>query len=270
MTRIKKPISTHQTGMSVIGKIKVGMKKPGSNYPMSLDYFRFTSPTKDYEKRALEMYGKPNSLRVTFMSDNDENNCCQRMELRDNGGRLVAHTDLETIYVSKPEGFLPIPPSTVALKGGFQKCIELYEKSYKSKFIEVLYLRVVLLDFPVFGQWEIYTKGKASTIKNIIGNYDTTKGLAGRVKGIPFNLTVTKVKSNRDLGKTKNGQPIVRHYPVIGLHPDLGVEAQEQIMQLGSSLRGLITNNKIEKLTTGDTKAIEAPKAKVYTEYEEL
>lgn len=280
MSRIKKPISQHQgSQISIIGKIKVGMKKPGSNYPTSLDYFRFTSPTKNYVDRAEAMYGQPNTLRVTFMTNDDNNNCCQRYELRDNGGRLIAYTDLEEMMVSRPKGFEAVGKERIELGGGIEKAMEAMEqkysgvfngKEYKAKFIEILYLRVVLVDFPVLGQWEIYTKGSKSTIKNIIGTYDSTKQFAGRVRGIPFNLTVTKVKSNRHLGTTSGGKPIVRYYPVISLHPDLGVKAQEQVRQLGEQVQGFISQAKIQQLAIEAPKTHNNPKAKIYTEYEDV
>jgi hypothetical protein len=263
---------SHFQGVNTIGKIKVGMKHPQKGYPMALDYFRFTSPTQRYAERALEIYGQTNELKVTFLSNDDENNCNQRLELRDTGGSLVAYTDLEKLFVSKEEGFLQVSPDRIAKGGGIETCMEKLEEQHGTKFFECLYLRVVLLGFPIVGQWEIYTKGSKSSIESIINTYDMTKQLAGRVLGMPFNLIVKKVKSNRNLGKDNRGRKKVRHYPVIALHPDLSIETQEEVKFLGSQLSGLITTNKIQKLSAGDYQQIEAPKKtkEEYTEYEEV
>jgi hypothetical protein len=265
-----------KTGLNIIGKLKVGKKHPEKGYPMSLDYFRFTSTTKKYEQMATEQFPKSSDLKVTFASNDDNFNTVQRLELRDSGGRLAAYTDLVQLFTSQTDGFLAVEDARIQKAGGIEKAMEAMENKYstakyKAKFVEVCYLRVMLLDFPVMGVWEIYTKGKNSSIKSILNAYDFVKENAGRVMGVPFRLTVTKVKSNRAIGKDKNGREIVRQYPVIALHPDLTIEAQEQVLALGDQLKGLVTPAKIEKV-----KAIEAPKTnkKVeeaeYADYEEM
>lgn len=248
-------------GLNTIGKIKVGEKHPQKGYPMSLDYFRFTSPTKAYVDKAEELFGKTNELKVTFASDDDNNNCAQRLELRDGSGSLVAYTDLETIYLSQPSGFEAVTSDVIAKMGGIDSAIQRLEKKYGASFTEVLYLRVVLLGYPVMGQWELYTKGSKSSIEAIINAYDFCKENAGRVMGMPFRLTVAKVKSNRLI--EVNGKKQARNYPVIALHTDLSPEMQEQILALGDQIRGLVTTSKIAALASGasddSVKALSAP-----------
>lgn len=277
MSRIKRQKQKRtRNGVNTIGKIKVGMKHPEKGYPIALDYFRFTSPTKRYVDRALELYGQANELKVTFLSNDDDNNCNQRLELRDTGGNLVAYTDLEKLFVSKEEGFLQVAQERIDKGGGIEICMKKLENQHGTKFFECLYLRVVLLGFPIVGQWEIYTKGSKSSIESIINTYDMTKKLAGRVLGMPFNLIVNKVKSNRDLGKDNRGRKKVRFYPVIALHPDMSIETQEEVKFLGNQLSGLITTDKIQKLSAapeGNYKQIDTPnnsKKEEYTEYEEV
>ena len=137
MSRIKR--EKVNRGINIIGKIKVGMKHPEKGYPMSLDYFRFTSRTKGYADKALELFGKTNNLRVTFMKDDEKNNCDQRMELRTAGGNLVAYTDLERLFISKEDGMLEIDKSVIEEKGGIKTVMKKLEArhttpKYKAKF----------------------------------------------------------------------------------------------------------------------------------------
>lgn len=270
MSRIKRD-KTPTIG--IIGKIKIG-KKTDKGRPISLDYFRFTDPFGGrYSKMAEQQYGQPKQLQVTFASDDFNQNCIERMELRNNGGQLVAYTDLETLWTSQKDGFEPISKERIKKAGGIKPCMEALEKkytksNYDAKFFECLYLRVVLLGFPVIGQWEIYTKAAKSSIKQIVDTYDMVLQQAGRIAWIPFTLSVQKVKANREIP----GESYKRSYSVISLHPDLSVEMQEALLQFGDDIKGLVTADKIKVLTGGNN--TESPKELTvkseYSEYEEV
>ena len=242
---------------------------------MALDYFRFTSNTASFVKQAEEMFGKSNELKITFLSNDDNINCIQRYELRD-GANLVAYTDLENLWTSETQGFVPVEQSRIAKAGGIDACMKALEEKHKAAFYEMCTLRFVLMGFPVVGVWELTTKGKKSSVTNIINAYDFVKASAGRVFGMPFRLTVAKVKSNRYLKKA-NGQKEIRQYPVVSLLPDISPEMQEQVPELGAKLSGLITTTKIERIAeaaTDNVPALAAPNTpngeSQYTKYEEV
>lgn len=272
MSRIKRD-KTPTIG--IIGKIKIGKKvlnKKGKEVPTSLDYFRFTDPFGGrYSKMAEEQYGQPKQLQVTFASDDFNQNCIERLELRNNGGQLVAYTDLETLWTSQKDGFEPISKQRIEAAGGIKACMEALEKkytksNYQAKFFECLYLRVILLGFPVIGQWEIYTKAAKSSIKQIVDTYDMVLQQAGRIAWIPFTLSVQKVKSNREVP----GEAYKRSYSVISLHPDLSVEMQEALLQFGNDIKGLVTADKIKGLANGKDKPKELPVNSEYADFEEV
>ena len=82
--------------MPIIGKIKIGMKNE-KGLPTSLDYFRATGM---YAPIFHNHFGdKPNKLTIIFPSNNVEDICNQRMELRDSKGRLFATSDGEMFSV---------------------------------------------------------------------------------------------------------------------------------------------------------------------------
>lgn len=274
MSRIKRD---RTPTIGIIGKIKIGKKTrnaKGKEVPTSLDYFRFTDPFGGrYATMAEEQFGQPKQLQVTFASDDFNQNCIERMELRNSSGQLVAYTDLETLWTSQKDGFEPIAKRRIEAAGGMKACMEALEKkytksNYEAKFFECLYLRVVLLGFRVIGQWEIYTKAAKSSIKQIVDTYDMVLQQAGRIAWIPFTLSVQKVKANREIP----GESYKRSYSVISLHPDLSVEMQETLLQFGNDIKGLVTVDKINGLTnqTNAKKPKELPVNSEYAEYEEV
>lgn len=241
--RIKREVDSHKIG--IIGKIKIG-EKSVKGYPKALDYFRFKSQFPRYEEQAREIYGKtPKQLKVTFASDDPNENCIQRMELRDSSGKLAAYTDLQTLWVANTAGYDKVSDERIEKGGGIEACMKALEKKYKGEFFECLYLRVMLLGFPVIGQWEIYTKGSKTSIQNIIDVYDMVQKNAGRVQFVPFTINVDLVKSNRT--------GVNRKYPVISLFADLSIQLQEAVKTLGNNLQGLVTEDKVNRLQAPDT-----------------
>lgn len=273
MSRIKKD---RTPTLGIIGKIKIG-EKNAKGLPTSLDYFRFTDPFGGRNaKMAEEQFGKPKQLQVMFASNDFNQNCIERLELRNNRGQLIAYTDLETLYMSGKEGFEPLDSGAIEKRGGIKVCMEALEKkytlpNYKAKFYECLYLRVVLIDFPVIGQWEIFTKASKSSIKQIVDTYDMVLAQAGRIAWIPFTLSVQKVQSNREIP----GENYKRSYSVISLHPDLSVKMQEALLQFGDNIKGLVTADKIKGLSIGNNanaadSTRELAQRNEFVEYEEV
>ena len=75
--------------MPIIGKIKVGRKNE-KGFPESLDYFVGTG---NYERYFIDAFGeKPSSIEIMFLSNNFEESCNERYELRQ-GAKLYAYGD---------------------------------------------------------------------------------------------------------------------------------------------------------------------------------
>lgn len=224
--------------LGILGKVKIGDKaknQNGKEYPVSLDYFRFTSNEEMRIKRMAEMFGeKPTKLPITFHAD-DANVCCvQRYEIRDSGGKLVAYGDGVNFWESHKDGFIQKPTMTVQQGEAYMKQVA---GNTKAEWQETLTLRFMVLQYPELGLWEFSTKGKDTSIGQIISAFDTVMERAGRVKGIPFWLTVEKHKSNRANAN--------RQYPVANLVCDLSPEMVETVYSLGDNIRGLITPEKL-------------------------
>jgi hypothetical protein len=266
MSRIKKDRTPE---LGIIGKIKIGEKVingKGKEVPTSLDYFRFTDPTGGrYSKLAEDTFGKPKHLQVMFASNNLNHNCIERLELRNAKGQLVAYTDLETLFVSQTNGFEAVSSERINAAGGIEACMKALENKYNTKFYECLTLRVMLLGFPVLGQWEIFTKASKSSIKQIIDTYDMVMKQSGRIAWIPFTLSVQKVVSNREIP----GENYKRSYSVINLHPDLSVEMQEMLLQFGDDIKGLVTPEKIKGLTSRNNQGLASGEVQT-SDYEEI
>lgn len=243
--RIVKPIANEAPsingGFPVIGKIKVGMK--GANgYPTSLDYFKADGK---YESLFRQAYGaKPNSITAVFMSDDISQVCNMRYELRDRAGALFGEGDGENfkIYNSQKGEYVNLSLSDypdllvqALIKSGSQ-----------NGWSVVLTLRFILPEIKgVFGLWALTTKGEASSIPSIVGAFDSVQEHAGTVVGVPFDLQVEKVKSQKPDSKAK--------FPVIRLIPNIGEgnmrKLKEYTMQ-GADLKsiGMLTDEKINTL----------------------
>jgi len=107
-------------------------------------------------------------------------------------------------------------------------------------------MRVLLPEIKgVFGLWKINTKAEASSIPEIVKTFDHVQEMAGTIVGVPFDLQVEKVKSNKP-GK-KNTFPVMRLVPNI---------SQSNILKLrefkdqGVDLRqlGMLTDDRINEI----------------------
>jgi len=241
--------------LPVIGKVKTGEKKMGANnreYPSSLDYFRFTGKYAEDVVKALGN-DKPNKIGIYFADDDVKKVCDERFEARDDRGVVVLEGDGET--------FRAYDPATQKFIEGIDKThplIALHRKNIK----HVLTIRFLISGFKgVLGQWELTTRGSRTSIDRIINPFDAMLELTGRVKGIPFDLTVEMVKSKGPDGKTKQ-------FPVISLIPNLSAESVEALGQNIGEIRNglsLLTDEKISKQLGQSVKALDAAPATAET-----
>ncbi len=211
--------------LSKAGSVRTGTKavnQNGHEYPVSTDYFVITSKSK-FDAFVRAKYGeKPTQLPILFYSD-DFNDCCsERLEIRDKSGRLFAFGDGETfgVYSEKTKDFIRI---TTEKRPNIMDEVRAYlcenvtnEQAKSIKWTQILTLRFIIKDIPIIGYWELTTKGLKTSIPNLRDRFDQCLELFGTVRWFPFLLTVTKVKSN------KPGDS--RQYPITDLIPALSIE----------------------------------------------
>ena len=229
-----------------IGKIKVGEKVEGKDFPRSLDYFK---PTGEYAPLFWETYGeKPNLLEIVFPTDDARECCFERYELRD-GAKLFADGDGVSfrVYSAKDDKYIKM--STTDFPELMSKLSEKAGKSWRT----IVTLRFLLLKIrSVMGVWALSTHAEASSIPEIVSAFDMVKERAGRVAGIPFDLTVQKVTSQKPGSKSS--------FPVIKLIPNIGIKHMEMLKGLttaNADVRGIISAEVIEQEAS---RQIEAPK----------
>lgn len=240
----------------VVGKIKIG-EKNDRGVPRSLDYFK---PCADAQYVALfaAAYGeRPSNITVTFLTDDPEQAIETFYELRSpSDGKRIARGDGQTFYVATP-----------TVIAGQQRIIDQVQvpsdaKAFMAKMAQqhnaewktVGVLRVALPKVPIIGVWEIRTQGESSSIKNLTAAVDQVYAMAGRLAGIPFDLSVRVVKSDKAGSKSR--------FPVLSLMANITVEAIEQVSMLPSGFHGLLTQDKVMGLSAGE------PVARVYSEPE--
>ena len=118
----------------------------------------------------------------------------------------------------------------------------------KGKWESVLYLNFLIPAIRgVFGIWQLTTKGDKSSIPTILGAFQMVKQMARSVVGIPFDLQVKKVISNKPGSKSK--------FPVISLIPNVSQGHLDKVRQFISDKNefvGLLTENKIDDIAMNE------------------
>lgn len=189
----------------------------------------------------------PRSLPIVFLSDNVNECCYERYELRD-GTKLLADGDGETfrVWSKEKEDYVEM---TTALHPGLMEGLA---RKANKEWNTVLTLRFLILPIKsVMGVWSFTTKGEASSIPAIIAAFDSVKQWAKTVVGVPFDLTVEMVKSQKPDSKSK--------FPVVKLVPNMGVTHLQMIGELkdrGKVLNKMLTAELVEK----EVAALPAPK----------
>ena len=187
--RIKRTTLT-QNKLPILGKIKIGIKNEQKGYPMSLDYFVAEGKYAQYFNNVFGE--KPQSIEIVFISDNPYEVCNERYECRDKDGRLAGYGDGENFYLfNQVTNEYEIQPDKETLK-----------KS--GKWEATLTLTFIIPKIStVFGQWQLTTKGKDSSIPAIRDTFDSVLSIAGTVKNIPFDFIFQKSRVEID-------QPVTR------------------------------------------------------------
>lgn len=224
----------------IIGKIKIG-RKNDRGLPESLDYFVAAG---NYENYFIDAFGdKPTSIEIMFLSDNLEDSCNERFELRQ-GAKLYAYGDGESfqVYDEQKDDYLE---RNMTKDADFIKALH---TKVKGKWETVLHMSFLIPAIKgVFGVWQLSTKGEKSSIPTIQGAFQLVKSMAGRVIGIPFDLQVKKVTSNKPNSKSK--------FPVINLIPNVSSGHMEKVKQFisgNTDFIGLLTENKIDDIAMNE------------------
>lgn len=251
--------------LGVVGRIKIGETvtgQNGKNRPVSLDYFRADAP-EQYARFFRDAYGeKPNKITVVFLSNDMAEVCRNFYELRDASGGRMAYGDGVTFYVATKQADGTVK-DIVTTPAAPQKWMDEVESKSGGKWRERLILRFAIPKIPVLGVWEFSTHGSGSTIPNLVGTIDTMLEMAGRIAGIPFDLIVEKVKSDKAGSKSV--------YPVVKIIPNISPESAEIVRGLPMQLGAILTQERIAQLSSGDV--IEPPtpaSSEAYHEFEEI
>lgn len=233
-------------GFPIVGKIKIGMKHPEKGYPMALDYFVASG---QYAKLFNEAFGdKPSCIKIIFHSSDIDHVCNERYEIRDSAGKLISDGDGAEFRIwSKVENkYIHEAPANPT------EWMQRVADRLKTEWQQVLTLRFMIPAVKgIAGLWELTTKGKETSLKNVRDSFDSVLEVAGAVVNIPFDLCVLKKKSN-----TPNG----RSYSVLSLTANLSqaslLEVHNLISDTGNVVKllraGELTEEKILQLKSGE------------------
>lgn len=245
MSRIKRDNEKQGLGFPIVGKIKIGMKHPEKGYPMALDYFVASG---QYAKLFDEAFGeKPQCIKIIFHSSEIEHVCNERFEIRDSAGKLISDGDGQTfrVWSKDAEKYISETPENP------DEWMQKVANKLKSEWKQALTLRFMIPAVKgIAGLWELTTKGKETSLKNVRDSFDSVLSIAGMVTNIPFDLYVEKHKSN-----TPNG----RSYSVLSLTANLSqsslLEVHNLISDTGNVVKmlraGELTEDKILQLKSG-------------------
>lgn len=245
MSRIKRDNEKQGLGFPIVGKIKIGMKHPEKGYPMALDYFVASG---QYAKLFDEAFGeKPQCIKIIFHSSEIEHVCNERYEIRDSAGKLISDGDGQTfrVWSKDAEKYISETPENP------DEWMQKVANKLKTEWKQALTLRFMIPAVKgIAGLWELTTKGKETSLKNVRDSFDSVLSIAGMVTNIPFDLCVEKHKSN-----TPNG----RSYSVLSLTANLSqsslLEVHNLISDTGNVVKmlraGELTEDKILQLKSG-------------------
>ncbi len=230
--------------LPIVGKIKIG-KKTEKGFPESLDYF--IADGKYSGLFDAEYPNNPKNVEICFLSDNIEDVCFERYEIR-KGMKLFAYGDGYNFFVWDDKEI-----DNITGQAGTYRKITLdddpdikakVEKLTGETWDEVLTMRFLIPKIKgILGVWQLQTKGAQSSIPQIIGAFDSIQKIAGTVKNLVFDLSVKKVKDQKPNSKAL--------FPVLQLVPNLSLSKLDEVRSIvenGIEIRGLLTEEKIDQV----------------------
>lgn len=244
-------------GNSIIGKLRIGSemqkddktgktKAPGR----AIDWFRATG---EYAEQFHEIYGEnPSRITIVFPSLDPLQSCNHRLEGRDNEGNLAAYYDglNYMIYDDVQKNYTPVSETD------FEKAQKIgitvtkgYGSNAKKQIVlisswkERLTLRFFIPKIQgIMGVWELTTGAAASSIPNIITNFDGMVNAVGEnINKIPFDLSVKFVTSNKPGNISK--------FSVLTLTPNISYENAMLLQEFaGMQIKGILNDEKIREI----------------------
>lgn len=169
--------------------------------------------------------------------------CFERYELR-KGSKRYAWGDGETFHAWS-EAAKAYQQITKAQEPGLGKrlAFEAGENGKPAEWQTMLTLRFLILPLKsVWGCWSFSTKAEASSIPAIVAAYDSVKAIAKTVIGVPFDLTVQMVTSQKPGSSSK--------FPVVKLVPNVGEHHLQMLGELkeqGRTFHKILTAEMIER-----------------------
>lgn len=263
--RIKKRIEGREaktTALTVVGKIKIGMKHPEKGYPMAIDHFVCACENAQYKQMFSDAYGqKPNALKIVFPSDTLSDMCANYYEIRDKEGKLFASGDGENFKVAlkKADGKVEMVAYNLDKIESEYKTVELFMERIKTKLTtekhkaewkEKLTLRFVIVGINITGLWQLDTSASESSIPAMIAMIDgIVEKTGGRLSDIPFDLIVSMQKSD------KSGES--RRYPVIKIVCNYSPDDIRAVASLPTSkFFGILTSERLKEIGTSESNAL--------------
>lgn len=227
---------SRNTSRDFIGKIKIGQKNE-RGLPESLDYFIATGSYKSYFDESFGQ--KPTSIEIMFISDDFTQSCYERFELRQ-GAKLYAWGDGQDfrVYDEKEDDWIDMNMTD------HKDFIKNLHTKIKSKWEQTLSLTFLIPAIRgVFGKWNLTTKGVKSSVPALLKSFEDVQKIAGSVIGIPFDLQVKKVVSNKPGSKSK--------FPVLQLVANVSTGHLEKVRNFidnRNDFIGLLTEEKIDDI----------------------
>lgn len=219
-------------GLPEIGRLHIGIKND-RGLPQSIDWFRATGKYADMFVKAFGE--KPQTIQIVFPSDEPALVCHERYVYRDDRGALVARGNGQIFEIWNGQQYVPY--AVADYPDIWQQIIDKNptKRGADNWDIELTMRFIVPAIRGIVGVWQLATKGRASSVKNLRDSFDAVQRLRGTVTTSVFDLSVHFHKSN------KPGQN--SRYPVLELVcNDTRIEQIKQLLKPESSTKNLLLN----------------------------
>lgn len=219
-------------GLPEIGRLHIGMKND-RGLPQSIDWFRATGKYADMFDKVFGE--KPQTIQIVFPSDEPALVCHERYVYRDDRGALVARGNGQIFEIWDGRQYAPY--AVADYPDIWQQIIDKNptKRGADNWDIELTMRFIVPAIRGIVGVWQLATKGRASSVKNLRDSFDAVQRLRGTVTTSVFDLSVHFHKSN------KPGQN--SRYPVLELVcNDTRIEQIKQLLKPESSTKNLLLN----------------------------
>lgn len=223
-------------GLPEIGRLHIGMKNE-RGLPQSIDWFRATGKYADMFVKAFGE--KPQTIQIVFPSDEPALVCHERYVYRDDRGALVARGNGQIFEIWNGQQYVPY--AVADYPDIWQQIIDKNptKRGADNWDIELTMRFIVPAIRGIVGVWQLATKGRASSVKNLRDSFDAVQRLRGTVTASVFDLSVHFHKSN------KPGQN--SRYPVLELVcNDNRIEQMKQLLKPEISAKSLLLQESLE------------------------